>query len=107
MTKAELATLVKTVFPSLREWAFRESDLNTFPRALYWGYARSGTRASGLTYSKDETVQISVFSLSPNEVKVDELEYILIEHGFAPEIFIEFNETDRIFHYYLGVQCER
>ena len=107
MTKNEFATLVKTIFPNLREWMFKDSDLNTFPRALYWGYVRSGSRASGKTYSKEETVQISVFSISPKEPTVDALEELLITHGYDPEIFIEFNDADRIFHYYMGVQCER
>ena len=107
MTKQELAESVKAIFPNLREWAFKESDLNVFPRALYWGYVRSGVRSSGTTYSKDETVQISVFSLVPDESKVDELEELLINIGIQPEIFVEFNENDRIFHFYMGVQCER
>jgi len=107
MTKKELSNIIKSIFPNLREWSFRESDLATFPRSLYWGYVRGGTRASGITYSKDEMVQISVFSLIPDEPKVDELENVLIQYGFNPEIYVEFNENDRIFHYYVGVQCER
>ncbi|MPW26403.1 hypothetical protein GC105_11445 [Alkalibaculum sp. M08DMB] len=107
ITKNELAAKVKIIFTNLREWQFREEDLSVFPRALYWGYARSSIRASGNTYEKTETVQISVFSKVPDELKVDKLEDLLIELGINTDIFVEFNENDKIFHYYTGVECER
>lgn len=107
MTKKQLSDLVKIIFPETREWAFREEDKNKFPRALYWGYVRGGTRASGKTYAKNEMVQISIFSLSPNEPKVDDIEELLVENGLSPDILIEFNETDKVFHFYMGINCER
>lgn len=107
MTKKELAAAIKMIFPDLREWYFRDSDKSVYPRALYWGYVKSAVRSSGTAYVKTETVQISVFSLFPEEVKVNELEDLLLSLGFNSDIYVEFNEDDRVFHYYMAVECER
>lgn len=107
MKKSELAILVKTIFPDLREWQFKTSDLTVYPRALYWGYVRSAIRASGTAYEKSETVQVSIFSIIPDEPTVGLLEDLMLENGINPEIYVEFNENDKIFHYYTSVNCDR
>lgn len=112
MTLDEIILLVEETGLPCQKWQWKENEekgytMATYPRCVVWPYVHSCVKASGDAYMKTQTVQISVYSKNELEEKVlgaEGLENILLSKQMPYDgIYQEFNETDQVFHYYLGI----
>jgi hypothetical protein len=112
MTFNELKEVLQTCEIPLQEWQWKEIPskgytVSTYPRCVVWPYVHTGLLASGGKYNLMQTIQVSVYSKNPIEPKVFELEELLIEKGINSVIYQEFDESDQVFHYYMGIDVAR
>lgn len=75
-----------------------------FPYAVYWDFLWDYTMASGEDYEETETYQVSMFSKHPREPKVIAFRNKLKSEGIFVEFQKEYNQVDRVFHYYLSLE---
>lgn len=108
MTKAELSELLHQVSEYVNEGIASDTNMNKFPRIIFWPYIEQDGVASGQEYYNDATYQVSIFSRTPQCPEYKKLRKLLREKGFHPVFYHEYIEKDPIFsktwHTYFAVE---
>ncbi len=110
MSKEELSELLHSLEIAVNEGITSDTNMNRYPRIVYWPFVEHDEMASGEGYENIVTYQISFYARTPQHEKYKELRNILRDAGIHPIFYHEYVEEDPMFartwHTYFSIDVK-